>query len=58
MANSSDTGGIVILHSALTAFVASLPTEAVGFFWKILSVFVLAMVAEAGRRIVGRVLKK
>ncbi len=47
-----DFGGS-LLTSMITAGVALLPDYAVNYAEKVLSVLVLAMVAEAGRRLVG-----
>jgi hypothetical protein len=54
MTNNSASGTVVgsIATSVITGFVAVLPSEVAGYAVKLFSVFVLAMVAEAGRRLV------
>jgi len=46
-----------ISNAAITAFVAIVPDEALSFLQKMLSVFILAVVAELGRRSINRLLK-
>jgi hypothetical protein len=45
--------GASISTSAVTAFVALIPNEVLGYCAKLVSVFVLAMVAEIGRRLIS-----
>jgi len=44
--------------SVVTAFVALWPSEVAGYGVKLLSVFILAMVAEGGRRLVSHLFPK
>lgn len=46
-----------ISTSVITAFVALIPGAALTYAEKLLSVLVLAMAAEAGRRIIGLIWK-
>jgi hypothetical protein len=53
--NTSNSGiGASLATSAVTGFVAILPESVLGYGEKLISVLVLAMVAEAGRRLVSR----
>lgn len=47
-----------ITNGVITGFMTAVPSEALGYSEKLLSVFVLAMVAELGRRFVISILEK
>lgn len=51
-------GSGTIANAVVTAFVAVLPEAAFGYATKLLSVFVLAAVAEGGRRLVAWLLER
>lgn len=52
-----DHGGSLLLSSFVTGFVVAIPEAAVSYAGKVVSVFVLAIVAELGRRLINRLWK-
>lgn len=54
MASEHTSGGGFLLHTIITAFVAVLPEDAWSYAKKLVSVLVLAIVAEIGRQFVIR----
>lgn len=54
MSAQSSTVAGSILTSVVTGFVVALPPEFVNYLGKLGSVFLLAVVAEVGRRLVAR----
>jgi hypothetical protein len=53
MGSEVQKSNVVILNSLITGFVAIAPPGIMNFVEKLLSVLVLAMAAELGRRLIG-----